>query len=290
MSIVLYSTAPTLERLQKMREHWAEEIDLGPEQHDNFLRGKLQGAVCFRRIKHACLLGKYYWIRYRFEDVDAKNYDMCHHVPGETKFPVYQKEGSYLEIMRRDAALQQDTDFADIGIGLGLELECLSSFLAGSVKEETKGKFVLRRPNSRSHFRHSRAAANLPLVEEVEMEGYVDEEEEEFFRQMAEMDERKTPRREPRRARRTQSMPRLEATPAVARAEQTEPVKQIEAKPVKTRQAKKVKTEAVKAEPVKKSSKTAAAKVTPIKQSKATNKSESKAKKSAGARSKKTSA
>lgn len=287
MSIVLYSTAPTLERLQKMREHWAEEIDLGPEQHDNFLRGKLQGAVCFRRIKHACLLGKYYWIRYRFEDVDAKNYDMCHHVPGETKFPVYQKEGSYLEVMRRDAALQQDTDFADIGIGLGLELECLSSFLAGSVKEETKGKFVLRRPNSRTHFRHSRAAANLPLVEEVEMEGYIDEEEEEFFRQMAAMDERKAPRREPRRARRTQSMPKVEAAPIIA---QTEKIKQIEAQPVKTRQAKKVKTEAVKAEPVKKSSKTAAAKVTPIKQSKATNKSESKAKKSAGARSKKTSA
>lgn len=238
MSIVLYSTAPTLERLQKMREHWADcELDLGPGKHDNFLRGKLQGAVCFRRIKHACLLGRYYWIRYRFEDIDRKNYDMCHDAPVDSsKFPIYQKEGSYLEVMRRDAALQHDTDFADIGIGLGLELECLSSFLAGSVKEETNSKFVLRSPNSRTHFRHSRAVANLPKVEEVEMEGYIDEEEEEFFRQLSEieMDERKAVRREPRRIRRTQSMPKLEVAPTP----EVEPIKKIQAKPKSVSKAK----------------------------------------------------
>ncbi|MBS1955787.1 MAG: hypothetical protein JST89_16505 [Cyanobacteria bacterium SZAS-4] len=134
-----------LHRLRQMREALAENLEKFekmPRLHDNSLRGAIQGMACLRRIKHAGLVGKFYWRKDRLqaENTGATNADWS---SGMLNYDA-QKEQPYLQLMRQDPDLCGGLDFAQIGMAMGMELNCFSTFLAGSVKDETTDGYQLK--------------------------------------------------------------------------------------------------------------------------------------------------
>lgn len=160
-------------RLKKMREQNDENNVVVRIRHDNFLAGHIQSSVCFRRIKYACLLGRYYWIRNRYETLDEHRFDLSH-TAHESKFTHYDAtDVSYLELMRIEAQHATKTDFAVIGVGLGLEMECLESFLVNSVKGETSSKYVIGK--SRKVGTKKQAKAAVIDIECIPNSEFIDE-------------------------------------------------------------------------------------------------------------------
>lgn len=133
-------------RLQRMRLQKPQEVVLLQNfLHDNSLRTKMQRLICLRRLKHASLIGRYYWIRGRYQSagLDFNLHDVG--IAEDNQFATY----SALEDGKKHFHhMRNNLDISDVGVGLGLDLECFSSFLAASVQMDSKRRFILRNNKS----------------------------------------------------------------------------------------------------------------------------------------------
>ncbi len=129
---------PEYMRLQRMKELKPQYV-FSQKLYDNSLRSQIQRLICLRRLKHASLIGQFYWIRGRYQSV---GFDFQLHDVGQGKqLATYDSEGDGAQYFHR---MRNNLDISDVGTGLGLDLECFSSFLAASVKNDTKRQYVLR--------------------------------------------------------------------------------------------------------------------------------------------------
>lgn len=133
-------------RLQRMRLQKPQEVMLLQNfLHDNSLRSKMQRLICLRRLKHASLIGRYYWIRGRYQSagLDFNLHDVG--IAEDNQFATY----SGLEDGKKHFHhMRNNLDISDVGVGLGLDLECFSSFLAASIQMDSKRRFILRNNKS----------------------------------------------------------------------------------------------------------------------------------------------
>ena len=133
-------------RLQRMRSQKPQEVMLLQSLlHDNSLRSKIQRLICLRRLKHASLIGRYYWIRGRYQtaSLDFNLHDMG--LSNDQQFATY---GALEDGKRHFHHMRNNLDISDVGVGLGLDLECFSSFLAASAQMDSKSRFILRNNKS----------------------------------------------------------------------------------------------------------------------------------------------
>lgn len=133
----------SLNRLRQMRANLRETLTKLPRQHDNSMRSAIQGVVCLRRIKHAGLIGKFYWRKDRLKDESQCQVTNADWSSGMLNYDA-KKEQPYLQLMRQEPDLYGGLDFAQLGMAMGMEIDCFSSFLAGSVKDETAGGYQLK--------------------------------------------------------------------------------------------------------------------------------------------------
>ncbi|MBS1957644.1 MAG: hypothetical protein JST89_25880 [Cyanobacteria bacterium SZAS-4] len=125
-------------RLQQMRMQKGTSQEMARVHHDNCLRGQIQASFCLNRIKQANRMGHFYWHNDRENTCEFQVTDRySRHTSSDT---------AYLELLKQDPVVGGAFELTPYG--MGAELDCLTTFMAASVKDRMVGKFVLFNSNN----------------------------------------------------------------------------------------------------------------------------------------------